>query len=158
DAAVELDHLAGAYVVEARHARDAVAHRDHLPDLGDLGRHVEVRDGLLEDGGDFGGADIHHADPFMARRRRSSLVAREASTRREPSLTWSPPRMRGSTLMLSRTLRPAVPVNVRSIVWRWLSLSGRAETTSAVSSPRRRASSLMNASMIWPSMARRPKR
>src|SRR5262249_12708441 len=134
------------------------AHRDHLPDLGDLGRHVEIGNGLLEDGGDFGGADIHHADPFMARRRRSSLVAREASTSREPSLTWSPPRMRGSTLRLRRTLRPALPVNVRSIVSRWVSLSGRAEITSAVSSPRRRASSFTKASMIWPSMASRPKR
>ena len=59
DAALELDHLAGLHVVEAVDAGDAVADRQHLADLGDLGLLAEILDLLLEDGGDFSGADIH---------------------------------------------------------------------------------------------------
>ena len=55
----ELDQLAGLDVVEAVDAGDAVADREHLADVGDLGLLAEVLDLLLEDGGDFGGADLH---------------------------------------------------------------------------------------------------
>ena len=58
-AALELDHLAGLDVVEAVDAGDAVADRQHLADFGDLGLLAEILDLLLEDCGDFRGADIH---------------------------------------------------------------------------------------------------
>ena len=59
DAALELDHLAGLHVVEAVDAGDAVADRQHLADFGDFGLLAEILDLLLEDCGDFRGADIH---------------------------------------------------------------------------------------------------
>ena len=55
----ELDHLAGLDVVEAVDAGDAVADRQHLADVGDLGLLAEVLDLLLEDRGDLCGADVH---------------------------------------------------------------------------------------------------
>ena len=64
DAALELDHLAGLDVVEAVDAGDAVADRQHLADLGDLGLGAEILDLLLQDRGDFGGADVHLEDLF----------------------------------------------------------------------------------------------
>ena len=60
DATGELDHLARLHVVEAVDARDAVADRQHLADLGDLGLLAEVLDLLLEDRGDLCGADFHN--------------------------------------------------------------------------------------------------
>ena len=59
DAAGELDHLAGLDVVEAVDAGDAVTDGEDLADLGDFGLGAEIGDLLLEDGRDFGGADIH---------------------------------------------------------------------------------------------------
>jgi len=59
-------HLAGLDLVEAVDAGDAVADGDDLADLGHVGRAVELVDLLLEDGGNFGGADFHHAVPFIA--------------------------------------------------------------------------------------------
>ncbi len=59
DAAGELDQLAGLALVEAVNARDAVADRENLTDLGDLGFLAEILDLVLEDGGDFRSFDIH---------------------------------------------------------------------------------------------------
>ena len=59
DAVRELDHLAGLDLVEAVDAGDAVADRQHLADLGDFGLLAEIGDLVLEDRGNFGGADIH---------------------------------------------------------------------------------------------------
>ena len=53
DAAGKLHHLAGLHLVEAVDAGDAVAHRQHLADFGDLGLLAEVLDLLLEDRGDL---------------------------------------------------------------------------------------------------------
>ena len=53
DAAGKLHHLAGLHLVEAVDAGDAVADRQHLADLGDLGLLAEVLDLLLEDRGDL---------------------------------------------------------------------------------------------------------
>ena len=39
----ELDHLAGLDLVEAVDAGDAVADRQHLADLGDIGLAAEIR-------------------------------------------------------------------------------------------------------------------
>jgi len=59
DAVLKLDHLAGLDLVEAVDAGDAVADRQHLADLGDIGLAAEIRDLLLQDGGDFRRADFH---------------------------------------------------------------------------------------------------
>ena len=56
---VELDHLAGLDVVEAVDAGDAVADRQHGADFRDLGFGAEIRDLVVDDAGDFSGADIH---------------------------------------------------------------------------------------------------
>ena len=55
----ELDHFTRLDVVQAVDARDAVADRQHLADVGNVGFYAEVGDLRLEDGRDFGGADIH---------------------------------------------------------------------------------------------------
>ncbi len=65
-AVLELDHLAGFDVVEAVGAGDAVAHGKHLADLRDLGLLAEILDLVLEDRGDFCGADIHQPTSFIA--------------------------------------------------------------------------------------------
>ena len=98
-AARKLDHLAGLHVVEAVDARDAVADRQHLADLGDLGFGAEILDLLLEDRGDFRGLDIHVVlqAPFIACVSRASLALSEESIWREPTLTTSPPISDGST-------------------------------------------------------------
>jgi len=59
DAALELDHFAGLHVVEAVDAGDAVADGEHLADFGDFGLLAEILDLVLEDCGNFRGADIH---------------------------------------------------------------------------------------------------
>ena len=59
DAAREFDHLAGLNVVETIDASDAVAHRQHLTDLGNLGFLAEVFDLILEDRRNFCGPDFH---------------------------------------------------------------------------------------------------
>ena len=107
-AVLELDHLAGLHVVEAVDAGDAVADRQHLADLGDLGLLAEVLDLLLQDRGDFCGADIHQRASFIACLIALSLVRSELSTMREPSLTISPPMIAGSTLTLRSTALPPV--------------------------------------------------
>src|SRR5262249_30678736 len=48
-AVLELDHLAGLHVVEPVDPGDAVADREHLADLGDLGLLPEILDLLLQD-------------------------------------------------------------------------------------------------------------
>ncbi len=59
DAVRELDHFAGLHIVEAIDAGDAVADGEHLADLGHFGFLAEVLDLLLENCGNFGGANIH---------------------------------------------------------------------------------------------------
>ena len=59
DAAWEFDHLAGLDVVEPVDAGNAIANRQHLTDFGDFGLLAEILDLGLQDGGDFGGAEIH---------------------------------------------------------------------------------------------------
>src|SRR5262249_27011517 len=59
DAAGKLDHLAGLHIVQAMHAGDAVADAEHFADFADLRFGAEILDLALQDGGDFGGLDIH---------------------------------------------------------------------------------------------------
>ncbi len=105
DAVGELDHLAGLDVVEPIDAGDAVADRQHGPDLGDFGLSAEVRDLVADDLGNFSGADVHF-QPFIAEARVLSLVRMEPSIICEPTLTTRPPRMAGSTLRSTLTSRP----------------------------------------------------
>ena len=102
-AVLELDHLAGLHVVEAVDAGDAVADRQHLADFGDFRLLAEILDLILQDRGDFCGADIHQPASFIACLIALSLVRSELSTMREPSLTVSPPMIAGSILTLRST-------------------------------------------------------
>ena len=103
----KVDQLAGLDLVEAVDAGDAVADREDATDLGHLGLGAEIRDLLLEDGGDFGRTDVHQRTPLIDNSRFCSLVFKEASIMREPIRTTSPPISAGSTLALSCTGRPA---------------------------------------------------
>src|SRR5271169_3154617 len=60
-------------------AGDAVADRQHLADFRDLGLLTEILDLLLEDRGDFCGADVHQPTSFIACLRAWSLVRSELS-------------------------------------------------------------------------------
>ena len=106
DAVLELDHLAGLDIVETIDAGDAVADGQNLADFGDFSFSAEIGDFVLQDRGDFRGADIHQPTPFMRVRSELSLVLSEASTMREPSLTTRPPMIDGSTLTLTLTVWP----------------------------------------------------
>src|SRR5208283_4059735 len=97
---------AGLDVVEAVDARDAVADREHLADLGDFGLLAEILDLLFENGGDFRGADIHYRASFIACLMALSLVRSDVSTMRLPSLTTSPPMIEGSTVTFRSTSLP----------------------------------------------------
>src|SRR5882757_2302889 len=59
DAARKLDHFAGLDIVEAVNTGDAVTDAEHFADFTDLRLGAEILDLALEDGGDFGGLDIH---------------------------------------------------------------------------------------------------
>ena len=97
NAAGELDHLARLDVVETVDAGDAVTHGKNLADLGYFGVAAEVLDLLLEDCGNFRGADIHQPTSFNAILSASSFVLSDVSIMREPSLTTRPPINDGST-------------------------------------------------------------
>ena len=55
----KFDHLAGLDIVEAVDAGNAVTDGQHLADFGNLGFLAEILDLLLENCGNFGGANIH---------------------------------------------------------------------------------------------------
>src|SRR6185312_2702980 len=140
---LELDHLAGLDIVEAVDASDAVADREHLADLGDLGLLAEVLDLLFEDRGNFCGADIHQPASFIACLIALSLVRSELSTMREPSLTTSPPMIAGSILTLRSTaFSPVIDLSALFSASRRASDNFSAAVTSAVTSPFQRATSL----------------
>src|SRR6185369_16718865 len=101
----------GLHVVEAVDARDAVADREHLADFRDFGLLAEILDLLFQDGGNFRGADVHQRASFIANLIELSLVRSDASTMREPSLTFSPPMIEGST---STSTFTSLPVTARS--------------------------------------------
>ena len=62
----ELDHLAGLDLVEPVDASDAVADRQHLADLGDIGLAAEIGDLLLQDRRNFRRTNFHQS-PFRFR-------------------------------------------------------------------------------------------
>src|SRR4029077_589484 len=136
DAVLELDHLAGLHVVEAVDAGDAVADRQHLADFGDFRLLAEILDLVLQDGGDFRGANIHQRASFIACLIALSLVRSELSTMREPSLTVSPPMIAGSILTLRSTdFSPVIDLSALFSASRCASDSVSAAVTSALTSP-----------------------
>src|SRR5260370_1716227 len=134
-AVVELDHLPGLDVVEPIDGGDTVADGQHLSDFGDLGLLAEILDLVLEDRGNFRGADVHQPASFIACLIELSLVRSELSTIRLPSLTTSPPMNEGSTFTLSATSLPVTVFSAAFKASRFLSLSVSATVTSAVASP-----------------------
>src|SRR6201999_4140421 len=106
NAVLEFDHFARLDIVQSIDASNAVADGQNLPDLGDLGFVAEIGDFVLEDRGNFSGADIHQPTSFMRVRIVSSLVLSELSTMREPSLTTMPPTIEGSTSTSTSTEAP----------------------------------------------------
>src|SRR5262249_28056910 len=106
DAVLELDHLAGLDVVQTIDASDAVTDRQHLANFADLGFLAAIFDLVLEDRGNFRGADVHQPASFIACLIELSLVRSELSTMRLPSLSTSPPMIDGSTFTLSATSLP----------------------------------------------------
>src|SRR5262249_49795012 len=140
DAARELDHLAGLDAIEPVDAGNAVADRQHLADFRDIGLGAEIRDLLLEDCRNFGGADVHQPSPFIASSSFWSFVFNELSTMRLPTRTTMPPNRAGSTRVSTETFEPTAwrrAAVTASCCW---AVSACAEVTSAATSPRRRAS------------------
>src|SRR3984893_9219287 len=144
-AVLELDHLAGLDVVEAVDAGDAVTDGQHLSDCGNLSLLAEILDLVLEDRGNFRGADVHQPASFIACLIVLSLVRSELSTMRLPSLTTRPPMIEGSTFTLSATSLPVTDFSAVLRASRFLSLSFSATVTSAVASPLNFATSARNA-------------
>src|SRR5882724_622421 len=134
-AVLELDHLAGLDVIEAVDAGNAVADGQHLSDPGHLGFLAEILDLVLEDRGNFRGADVHQPASFIACLIELSLVRSEESIIRLPSLTTRPPMMEGSTFTLSATSLPVTDFSAVLRTSRFLSLRVSATVTSAVASP-----------------------
>src|SRR5579862_758393 len=141
-AVLELDHLAGLHIVEAVGARDAVADGEHLTDFRDFGFLAEVLDLVLEDGGNFCGANVHQRASFIAILIALSLVRSDVSTMRLPTLTISPPMIAGSILTSkSISLPPVADLSALFSASIFLSLSCSATVTCAVTSPLWRATS-----------------
>src|SRR5207245_4910321 len=144
-AVLEFDHFTGLDVIQTIDAGDTVTDGQHLSDFGNLSLLAEILDLVLEDRGNFRGADVHQPASFIACLIELSLVRSELSTMRLPSLTTRPPMMEGSTCTLSAT---SVPVTDGSAVLRasrFLSLSASATVTSAVASPLNLATSARKA-------------
>src|SRR5690606_27134453 len=129
-------------------AGDAVTHRQHGADFGHFGFGAEIGDLILQDRGDLGGADVHQAVPFIASCSRCSLVRSELSIMRDPTLTISPPIRAGSTFVSMATVEPIAFFNASVSAFSWVLVRALAEETSAVTSPRRRASSFRKALMM----------
>src|SRR5207247_10908785 len=122
-------------VVETVNAGNTVTDRQHLSDFCNLSLLAEVLDLVLQDRGNFRGADVHQPASFIACLIALSLVRSELSTMRLPSLTTRPPMMEGSTFTLSATSLPVTDFSAVLRASRFLSLSASATVTSAVASP-----------------------
>src|SRR6185295_6137795 len=129
-------------------ARDAVADRQHLPDFRDFGLLAEILDLVFQDGGNFRGADVHQRASFIANLIELSLVRSDASTMREPSFTFSPPMIEGSTVTSTFTSLPVTSLSASRMSFMRASLSCSATVTSAVTSPLWRATSALKPRMI----------
>src|SRR5207245_1088116 len=132
---LELDHFTGLDVIQTIDAGDTVTDGQHLSDFGDFSLLAEILDLVLEDRGNFRGADVHQPASFIACLIELSLVRSELSTMRLPSLTTRPPIIAGSTFTLSATSLPVTDFSAVFRDSRFLSLSLSATVTSAVASP-----------------------
>src|SRR3569623_1140379 len=153
----ELDHLAGLDVVQPVDAGDAVTDRQHLAGFRDLGLGAERCDLVHDDLRDFSGADIHclSLQPFIACASVFSRVRIDESIICEPILTTRPPSREGSTERSTVTSRRSRVLSCAFNSSTCAALSGCAEVTSAVVSPRWAAASWRKARMIWGSCDRR---
>src|SRR6202044_2343365 len=132
---LELDHLAGLDVVQTVDAGNAVADGQHLSDFADFSLLAQILDLVLQDRGNFRGADVHQPASFIACLIELSLVRSELSTIRLPSLTTRPPMIEGSTFTLRATSLPVTDFRAVFKASKFLSLSVSATVTSAVASP-----------------------
>src|ERR1700761_1696273 len=142
---LELDHFTGLDVVEAEDAGNAVADGQHLSDFGDLGLLAKILDLVLEDRGNFRGADVHQPASFIACLIELSLVRSELSTMRLPSLTTRPPMIAASTFTLRATSLPVTVFRAAFRASRFLSDRASATVTSALTSPLYFATSTLKA-------------
>src|SRR6185437_12181513 len=154
-AVAELDHFAGLDLVEPIDARDAVADRQDLADLGDIRLGAEIGDLLFQDRGNFRRPDFHYRTPFIASCNRLSLLLSDASIMREPRRTTRPPRRLGSMRWSIASLAPALLRSASVKAADCCSVSGVALMTCAVTSPRRAARLPRKASIISGSANRR---
>ena len=144
DAAREFDHLAGLHIVEAVDARDAVADRQHLADFADFRFGAEILDFALQDGGDFGGLDIHFSVLSWRRASRSSLVRNGRIDHARAHFHDETAEKRGIDLCVEPRLAAELGFqNGFNSAVSGLKRS-RAEVTSAAISPRWRATSYSN--------------
>src|SRR5262249_3409804 len=67
NAARKLDHLTSLNIVEAVDTRDAVADRENLADLAHFRFGTEILNLALQDGGYFGGLNVHGSRSFDRR-------------------------------------------------------------------------------------------
>src|SRR6202000_306966 len=123
---LELDHLTGLDVVEPVDASDTVTDGQHLSDFGDFCLLAEILDLVLEDRGNFRGADVHQPASFIPCLIELSLVRSELWTMRLPSLTTRPPMIEGSTFTLSATSLPVTDFSAVLRAPRFLSERGSA--------------------------------
>jgi hypothetical protein len=148
DAAGELDHFAGLDIVEAIDAGDAVTDGENLTYLGNFGFLDEILDLVLENCGNFRGADVHQPTSLSASLSELSLVRSEVSIWREPIFTTRPPRREGSTVTAMVTSFPATALRAVLSSVCCAAVSACAEVTSAATSPRCSAAMARNALII----------
>ena len=86
----ELEHLAGHRLLDAVHARDAVADRDDRADFGDVDVDGVAADLVADDLGDFFGFDVHVISVLLGPQVRPTLpgLARDQPTRLTTSRSW----------------------------------------------------------------------
>jgi len=142
----KFDHFTGLNIVEAVDTGDTVTDRQHAADFRNLGFGAEIGDLVLDDLGNFCGADVHFAtQPFIALARVFKRVLIEVSIIWLPIFTVSPPNSDGSTLVWMATSLPTRAFNFAESAFICAALNAWAEVTSAVTSPRCDAASAENA-------------
>src|SRR5690606_36152027 len=154
DAAGEFHHLAGLDIVETVDAGDTVTDRQHLADFGNFGLLAEILDLILENCGDFRGADVHQPTSFSASLSELSFVLSDVSIWREPIFTPMPPSSEGSTVTAIETFLPATLLSVAFSSFCWAAVSAWAAITCASASPRASAA-IWRKAWIMPGTANR---
>src|SRR6202012_1298607 len=99
------------------------ANVQHLSYFVDFSFLAEILDLVLEDRGNFRGADVHQPASFIACLIELCLVRSELWIIRLPGLTTRPPMIDGSTFTLSATSLPVTDFSATFKASRFLSLS-----------------------------------